>query len=70
MSAVPKEIEIYGVYFPPLLIAATLGLLAAWATANLFNRLGISRAFAFPPIVFFSLIVLYSCLIGTFLFRI
>ncbi len=65
MISIPKEIEIYGIYFPPLLIAATLGLAAAWFTASLLNRFGLSRYIFFPPLFFVALVVIYSCVIGT-----
>lgn len=63
---IPHEFAIGGVYLPPLLIAALLGVVAATATARLLDRLRLSRFFAHPPLVLSSLCVLYTLLIGTF----
>lgn len=63
---IPSELAIGGVYFPPLLIASILGVLAAWLTALLLNRYRLSRFFWYPPLVFLALAVIYSGLIGTF----
>ena len=67
MSLIPKEFTIGGVYFPPLLIAATLGVLAAVVTAMLLNRYRISRYFYYPPLVFIALAVIYTAMIGVVL---
>jgi hypothetical protein len=67
MQYIPKEFAIGGVYFPPLLIASTLGVLAAGLTAMLLNRYRLSRYFFYPPLVFVALAVIYTWLIGTFL---
>ena len=64
---VPSEFNIGGVYFPPLLIAALLGAVLAWVSVRLLNRYRLSRFFAYPPLVFFALVVTYTGLIGTFL---
>ena len=62
----PSEFNIGGVYFPPLLLAAILGGVLAWLTAMLLNRYRLSRFFAYPPVVFIALAVIYTGLIGTF----
>ena len=67
MSYVPHEFTLGGVYFPPLLIAGLLGVLAAVLTATLLNRYRLSRFFFYPPLVFIALAVIYTGLIGTFL---
>ena len=64
---IPKEFTISGVYFPPLLIASTLGVLAAAATALLLNRYRLSRYFFYPPLVFIALTAIYTVLIGAVL---
>lgn len=69
MDLIPSEFAIGEVYFPPLLIASILGVLAAWATAMLLNRFRLSRFFWYPPVVFLALAVIYSGLIGTFVIR-
>ena len=67
MLFVPKEFTIGGVYFPPLLIAGILGVMAAVATAMLLNRYRLSRYFFYPPLVFVALAIIYTVIIGTFL---
>jgi len=62
---VPSEISIGGVYFPPLLLAGILGVVLAWLTAMVLNRYRLSRFFAYPPVVFIALAVIYTGLIGT-----
>ena len=64
---VPSEFNIGGVYFPPLLITALLGAVLSWVSARLLNRYRLSRFFAYPPVVFIALTVIYTGLIGTFL---
>jgi len=66
MQLIPSEFVIGGVYFPPLLIAGLLGALAAWLTAQLLNRYRLSRFFAYPPLVFLALAVIYTVVFGTF----
>jgi hypothetical protein len=67
MNLVPSEFAIGEVYFPPLLIAALIGLLAAWLTARLLNRYRLSRFFFYPPLVLLALVVIYTVVIGTFI---
>ena len=67
MNYVPNELTLGGVYFSPLLIAGVLGVLAASMTAILLNRYRLSRFIYYPPMIFLSLAVIYTGLIGTFL---
>jgi len=66
MQNIPSEFAIGGVYFPPLLIASILGVVAAVVTAILLNRYRLSRFFFYPPLVFLALAVIYTGVIGTF----
>ena len=66
MNLIPSEFAVGGVYFPPMLIAALLGLVLAWLTAHLLNRYRLSRFFFYPPLVLLALVVIYTVLIGTF----
>jgi hypothetical protein len=66
MNLIPSEFAIAEVYFPPLLIAALLGFVAAWLTALLLNRYRLSRSFFYPPLVLLALAVIYTVLIGSF----
>ena len=67
MHLIPSEFAIGGIYFPPLLIAALLGVILAWLTAMLLNRYRLSRFFYYPPLVFLAIFAIYTVLIGTFI---
>jgi hypothetical protein len=62
---VPSEFAIGGVYVPPMLIAAIVGLAGAVLTARLLNRFRLSRFLFYPPLVFVALMVIYTVLVGT-----
>jgi hypothetical protein len=66
MHLIPSEFAIAEVYFPPLLIAAMIGFVAAWLTAMTLNRYRLSRFFFYPPLVLLALAVIYTVIIGTF----
>jgi hypothetical protein len=66
MFLIPHEFAIGGVFMPPLMIASFLGTLAAVVTASVLNRFRLSRYFFYPPLVLFSLVVIYTIVIGTF----
>lgn len=70
INMVPHEIDIGGVYLPPLLLVGLLAVTFAWGSAEALNRLRLSRFFAAPPLVFIALVALYGVLLGTFLIRI
>lgn len=65
MNFIPSEFAIGEVYFPPLLIAAVLGMTLAWLTASQLNRYRLSRFFFYPPLVLLALAVIYTVIIGT-----
>jgi hypothetical protein len=67
MTYIPHEFAIGEVYMPPLLVAAFLGLIAAMLTARLLNRYRLTRYFFYPPLVFLSLVAIYTTIIGTFI---
>jgi len=66
MNLIPSEFAVGGVYFPPMLIAALLGMVLAWLSAHLLNRYRLSRFFFYPPLVLLALVVIYTIFIGTF----
>ena len=70
MNQIPHEIAIGGVFMPPLLVASTLGVIAAVITAQLLNRYRLSRYLYYPPLVLIALMVIYTVIIGTFIVRI
>jgi hypothetical protein len=63
---IPHELAIGGVYLPPMLIAATFGVLATVITVRLLNRYRLSKYFFYPPLVAMSLVIIYTLLIGIF----
>jgi hypothetical protein len=65
MSLTPSEFGIGGIFVPPLLVAALAALLATWGTSRILNRFRLSRHFFYPPLVYLSLVVIYSVLIGS-----
>ncbi len=66
VGGIPGEVDLWGVYVPPLLIAGLLGLFAAWLVSRALNRFRLSRYFFYPPLVFVSLVVLFTVLFATF----
>ena len=67
MDLIPKEFSLGGVFLPPWLIASLLGITVAWLSAALLNRLRLSRWFAYPPLVYMAMAVLYTIGFGTWL---
>jgi Protein of unknown function (DUF1656) len=61
---IPSEIQILGVYFPPLFVAILAGLLCAIGLARLLNWTGLSRFFWHPPLAFAALWLLSAALFG------
>ena len=67
MTLIPHELYVGEVFFPPMLVDAALGLLAATITARLLNRFRLSRYFYQPPLVLIALTVIYTGLFSIFL---
>ncbi len=70
MNPIPHEFAISGVYLPPLLVAALLGVIAAVATTRLLNHYRLAKYFFYPPLVQLSLAVIYTVFIGTVFIRV
>lgn len=66
LTPVPHEFAIGGVYLPPLLIAAIMGIVAALLTTRVLNKLRLPGFFFYPPLVSLALMVIYTIAIGTF----
>jgi len=66
-TGVPAEVQILGVYFPPLFVAILAGLLCAMVVARLLNQTGLSRFFWHPPLANAALWLLATALIGFFI---
>ena len=64
----PREVEIRGIYFPPLLLSVLLGLFLAWLSLMALYRFKIDRYIEDPKVAFLSLSVIYTVLLSTFVF--
>jgi hypothetical protein len=67
MLPIPHEFAIAGVYLPPMLIAAILGVALATLSGRLLNRNRWSQHFFYPPLVMLAMMAIYTVLIGTFI---
>lgn len=65
MQRVPREVEIRGIYFPPLLLSGILGLVLAWITFAALYRLRWDRHIEAPEIAFLALAVIYAVILST-----
>ena len=66
-TGVPSEVQILGVYFPPLFVAIVAGLLCTIVITNLLNLTGLSRFFWHPPLANAALWLLGTALFGLFI---
>ncbi|WP_300163732.1 DUF1656 domain-containing protein [Solidesulfovibrio sp.] len=66
MFAAPSEVNIAGVYVPPLLVAGILGLSLTYCLVKALDRFRLSRHFAAPELVFVALVVIVSVIIEAF----
>ena len=64
MHRLPAELSLNGVYIPPWLLAALLGLVLAFALAAVANWTGASRLVWHPPLFFVALVVACTVLVG------
>ncbi len=67
LTGVPSEIQILGVYFPPLFVAIVAGLVCAIVATRLLNLTRLSRFFWHPPLAYAALWLLATALIGLFI---
>lgn len=65
MNGSPVELSLNGVYFPPWLLAALLGLMLALLVASLANRTGLSRFVWHTPLFFAALVIACTLLVGS-----
>ena len=64
MFHTPSEVQLLGIYLPPLFLVLFLGLMSAVGVSQLLNWTGLSRWFWHPPLAFFAMWVLASSLMG------
>jgi hypothetical protein len=67
MHLIPHELHMGEVFFPPMLLDAALGLVAATITAWLSNHFRVSRYLYHPSLVLIALTVIYTGLFSIFL---
>jgi len=63
-TGVPSEVQILGMYFPPLFVSIMAGLVCAIIIGKLLNLTGLSRFFWHPPLANAALWLLATALIG------
>lgn len=68
MLSAPYEVNLGGVYLPPMLVAGGLGLLLSYCLTRALTRYRLSRYFAAPPLVFLALVVILSGVMESLLF--
>ena len=64
----PIDINLMGVYIPPLFAAWMFAMLAASLTARFINQQGLAHRFSNPPLTFLGLVVIYTVLLGSTVF--
>ncbi|MGF1727777.1 DUF1656 domain-containing protein [Photobacterium nomapromontoriensis] len=68
LSTIPKEIALGDIYLPPLLVAGFVAVICTSLTVRVLNKLKWHRYVASPPLVELSIAVIYTVLLGTFVF--
>jgi len=66
-TGVPSEVQILGVYFPPLFVAIVAGLVCTIAVTRLLNQTNFSRFFWHPPLANAALWLLATALFSLFI---
>ena len=66
LALIPSEVSVGGVYLPPALLTALIGLIGASLLGRVLNRLRLSRYVLSPPLAFLALWLLMSSLVGLF----
>jgi hypothetical protein len=67
LIGVPSEIQILGIYFPPLFVAIVVGLVCTIFLTRLLNRTHISSFFWHPPLANAALWLLATALFSLFI---
>ncbi len=60
MRFIPSEFEIAGVYFPPMLLNATLGAITMYLTVCLIRRYRLTRYLVLPQVALGALWAIYT----------
>jgi hypothetical protein len=67
LTDVPSEVQVLGMYFPPLFVSIVAGLVCAMVVGKLLNLTGLSRFFWHPPLANAALWLLGTALFGLFI---
>lgn len=65
MNLIPSDVDLWGIYVPPLLVVFILSFVAMLLTVNLLTRTRLSRYFMLPMVVMAAITTLYVVVIGT-----
>ncbi len=63
---IPTEVEVFGTYFPPVLLTLMLAAFAMYLTTKWLNRRRLFRYVYFPNLVMLAMVAIYTVIIGTF----
>jgi len=61
---IPVEFTIGGIYMPPLLMASVLSVITTVIVARLLNAYRWSKYFFYPPLVFVSMVIIFTMIYG------
>ena len=64
----PKDLVLGDVYLPPLLVAVIVALVLSSFTTQFMNARGWNTWFANAPLVYISLVCIYTVILGSTLF--
>ncbi len=67
MNQIPHELSLGGIYMPPLFVAALIGIVMAIITAKLLNKYRLSKYLFYPPLVFVSMVVIFTVFVEVIL---
>ncbi len=65
---IPGEVNLTGVYFPPLLVNGALAVIMTLLTVILMNRYRLSRFFLFPQLTMAAIAAIYTVLFSLWVF--
>ncbi len=65
---IPGEVDLTGVYFPPLLVNGTLAVIFTLLTVILMNHYRLSRFFLFPHLTMAAIAAIYTVLFSIWVF--
>ncbi len=66
-DGIQSEVQILGMYFPPLFVVIVFGLVCTLVVTKLLNLTGLSRFFWHPPLANAALWLLATALISRFI---